>query len=110
MAKDTTTNIFCYGTLNIGEVQDALWGERKTGEVAELKDYQLRMYTNNIFFLRKKFGETVAGKVYSLTPEQLEATNKYEGRAYKLAYENIDGKLVGVYVYNNDNFVISEQD
>lgn len=64
-------------------VQRNLWGEAKTGTPTVLNDYELKMYTNFIFYIEKKLGERVSGKVYELTPEQLAATDKYETEAYK---------------------------
>jgi hypothetical protein len=41
------------------------------------------MYSNFIFYIERKLGERVSGKVYELTPEQLEATDRYETDAYQ---------------------------
>lgn len=92
--------IFAYGTLNLHDTQRWLWGEAKQGTVAQLDDYELNCYASGIYYLDKKFGETVAGKIYDLTPEQLEATDGYEGKAYVKDYANINGKVVMVYVRN----------
>lgn len=90
--------IFSYGTLNLHDVQRYLWGEAKNGVVRALHDFELDSYDNNIFFIKKKFGESVAGKVYDLNEEQLARTDTYEGSAYTREKVTIDGELVNVYV------------
>ncbi len=105
------TLLFCYGTLNLHSVQEYLWGESKSGTVAALPDYELRSYENNIFYLVKKFGESVAGKVYELTDEQLAATDGYEGKYYKKEQVKLSDKVVYVYVQNKEAFnEVSETD
>lgn len=95
---NTINKIFAYGTLNLHEIQDWLWGEQKQGKVAKLQDYQLNMYDSGIYYIQKEFGETVAGKIYELTEEQLKRTDAYEGKAYERELVNIEGELVNVYV------------
>ena len=55
-------------------------------------------YSEGIYYIDKEFGETVAGKVYELTDEQLKATDSYEGKAYTREKVTIDGEIVNVYV------------
>ena len=98
------TKIFCYGTLNLHEIQMYLWGETKQGAVAQLSNYELKGFSNNIFYVEKNFGETVAGKVYDLNDEQLKATDRYETSAYKREKVQIGGVEVEVYAMNNDYF------
>lgn len=74
--------LFAYGTLNIHDVQRSLWGEAKSGKPFVLDDYELKMYENNIFYIERKLGERVSGKLYELTDEQMEVTDWYEGKAY----------------------------
>lgn len=90
--------VFAYGTLNLHEVQSWLWGEEKQGRVKQLDDYKLSCYDSGIYYITKEFGETVAGKVYELTDEQLKRTDQYEGAAYTREKVTIDGEIVNVYV------------
>lgn len=92
------SKIFAYGTLNLAQTQWGLWGETKQGKVAKLNDYRLRMYPSCIFYIEKEFGETVAGKIYDLNSEQLNATDEYEGDAYERKLVKIDKENVYVYV------------
>lgn len=92
--------VFAYGTLNLHDVQSYLWGEEKQGRVKQLDDYRLNCYDNGIYYIDKEFGETVAGKVYELSDEQLKATDRYEGKAYSRERVTIDGEIVNVYVRN----------
>lgn len=94
--------IFAYGTLNLHEVQDWLWGEEKTGRVKQLDDYRLNSYPSGIYYIEKEFGETVAGKVYEIDDEQLKRTDAYEGAAYTREQVTIDGELVNVYVRSKE--------
>lgn len=94
--------LFAYGTLNIHSVQRWLWGEQKEGKVAGLIDYELDRYSNNILFINRKVGESVAGKVYELTDEQLDATDSYEGEMYTRQQVTIAEQQVYVYVQNKE--------
>lgn len=93
-----TNRVFAYGTLNLSNVQTWLWGEEKQGRVRQLDDYKLHSYPSGIYYIDKEFGETVAGKVYELTDEQLKATDRYEGSAYIRERVAMDGGIVNVYV------------
>ena len=93
--------VFAYGTLNLHEVQTWLWGEEKQGRVKQLDDYRLNTYENGIYYITKEFGETVAGKVYEISDEQLKRTDAYEGKAYTRERVTIDGEIVNVYVRSN---------
>lgn len=77
------TKLFAYGTLNVHSIQRAVWGEAKEGKCGHIYDHELKIYSNNIFYLERKPGESVAGKVYELTEEELKATDKYETDAYE---------------------------
>jgi len=90
--------IFSYGTLNLHEVQDWLWNEEKQGRVKQLNDYRLNTYPSGIYYITKEFGETVAGKVYEISDDQLKRTDAYEGNAYEREVVTIDGELVNVYI------------
>lgn len=95
--------LFSYGTLNLHDIQSYLWGEEKQGRVKQLDDYRLNVYNSGIYYIDKEFGETVAGKVYELTDEQLERTDQYEGSAYTREKVTIDGDIVNVYVRRKSN-------
>lgn len=80
----TKTRLFCYGTLNIHSIQRAIWGEAKDGKTGRILDYELKMFPGStIFYVERKLGECVAGKVYELTDDQLKSTDMYEGKGYK---------------------------
>lgn len=96
--------IFSYGTLNLHHIQYGLWGETKSGKVSKLDNYELKVFQNGIYYVEKNFGETVAGKVYELTKEQLEATDHYETEAYVKHEVEINGEKVLVYVINEEYF------
>ena len=96
------TKVFAYGTLNLHDVQMAIWGESMSGHPAFLLDYELRSYGSNIFYIVKKFGETVSGKIYELTKEQLDATDAYEGGAYERVQVKIGDSLVQTYIQNKE--------
>lgn len=96
--KSDTVALFCYGTLNIHDVQRRLWGESKSGKPFVLNDHELKMYDNNIFYVVRKMGEQVSGKVYNLSKEQIEATDWYEGGAYERAVIMQDKEAISTYI------------
>ena len=98
ITANTINRIFAYGTLNLHDIQQWLWNEQKSGSVARLDDFELNVYPSGIYYIEKRFGETVAGKIYELTPEQMKRTDAYEGKAYTREIVNIEGQLVNVYV------------
>lgn len=95
-------DLFAYGTLNVHEVQRAIWGEAKEGVFGRLVDYELKLWPNSaIFYVEKKMGEYVPGKMYTLTQEQLEATDKFEGNKYLRRFvfkDKLDEESFWVYV------------
>lgn len=109
-AEDTTpyrskaglTTLFCYGTLNVHDVQRSVWGEAKEGSDGILLDYELKLWGGSaIMYVEKKIGESVVGKAYDLTKEQLEATDKFETEMYKRETVYVAGKgSFDVYVRN----------
>lgn len=103
--KETEHRIFCYGTLNVHEIQRQLWGEAKQGQTAHVRNYELKMWpSSTIFYIEKKVGESVPGKVYTLNDEQLKATDAYETAAYKRVRVSEPGDpLVEAYVINKDS-------
>lgn len=82
-ATSVKTKLFCYGTLNVHHIQRELWGEAKEGSIVTLDGYELKLYPQGYFYIVKKPGERVVGKVYELTPEQIERTDRYEGSGYE---------------------------
>lgn len=78
------TKLFCYGTLNLHRVQQYLWGESMQGKPITLYNFELKAWqSSNIFYIERKPGETVVGKVYELDSKQLSATDDYEGEMYE---------------------------
>ena len=60
--------LFCYGTLNVHDVQRQIWGEAKEGITGVLADYELKLWSgSSICYVEKKIGEKVVGKAYELT-------------------------------------------
>lgn len=61
-----------------------VWGERKEGEPSRVLDYELKLWgASGIMYVEPQVGEFVVGKVYDLTPKQVEATDQYEGGGYE---------------------------
>jgi len=99
----TTKRLFVYGPLNIHDVQRVIWGEAKEGESGNLRGFEERAFADESMgsYLEPKPGEYVVGKVYELTPEQLEATDIYMTDAYKrsvIPKENYTDEDVFVYL------------
>lgn len=98
------TKLFCYGTLNVHEIQRSLWGERMSGKPFVLQSFELKMWPEStIFYIERKPGEQVVGKIYNLTEEQLKRTDVYESAAYRR--ETIyptKGKPFDVYIINKE--------
>jgi gamma-glutamylcyclotransferase (GGCT)/AIG2-like uncharacterized protein YtfP len=98
--------LFCYGTLNVHAVQRELWGEAKEGLPSSILDYELKMWPETtVFYVERKPGERVAGKVYELTEEQLAATDSYETSAYmrvRLPVRQGETSATEVYVRNTE--------
>lgn len=94
-----THKLFCYGTLNLHEIQKGLWGEMKQGRPLALDDYELKQFPEfGPFYIEPKFGERVSGKVYEITYEQLLATDKYETSAYERVLVTQDGEAFNTYI------------
>lgn len=101
--RDTTglTTLFCYGTLNVHDVQRGIWGEAKEGKTGVLTDYELKLWAgSSIVYVEKKIGERVVGKSYELTDEQLRATDVFESNMYKRTTITVGTKSCDVYVRN----------
>lgn len=98
------TTLFCYGTLNVHEIQRMIWGEAMEGQDVVLADYELKLWPNSmIMYVEKRIGEKTVGKAYELTDEQLKATDKFESDAYKRITIRAVGKSpFDVYVRNPD--------
>lgn len=98
------TRLFAYGLLNVHEIQRELWGEAKEGACGRIYDYELKLWPKTqIFYAEPKPGESIAGKVYELTDEQLERTDKFESDAYKrVALKRTGEADVQVYIRNTN--------
>lgn len=75
--------VFIYNTLNTHEKQREIWEEVKEGKAFALDNYELRMFDTNEFYIVKKFGSQVAGKLYELTDEQMKATDWFMGEEFE---------------------------
>lgn len=90
--------LFCYGTLNVHEIQRILWGEVKDGIHVRLLDYELKIWPqSSIFYIEPRIGESVVGKMYNLSKKQLKTTDRYEGPSYKR--EKIETEDEDFFVY-----------
>lgn len=85
------TKLFVYDMLNTHHVQRTIWGEAKTGAPFILDNYELKAYANGTFYIEKKIGERVSGKLYELNEDQLKDTDWYETESYerKSATQNV---------------------
>lgn len=77
------TGLFNFGSLNVHVVQEIVLGETVQGLPFTLEDFELRMFTNNIFFIERKLGESVVGRIYQLTEDQLKSLDEYMTDKYK---------------------------
>lgn len=56
-----------------------MWGEVKEGVVKSLVDFELNLWPKSLVpYAEFAMGESVAGKVYEVTHEQLMATDNYQ--------------------------------
>lgn len=78
-----TTGLFNFGSLNIHAIQQDVWGETMQGVPFTLEDYELKMFSDNIFFIERKLGESVVGRIYQLTDDQFTALDAYMTDKYK---------------------------
>ncbi len=90
-------SLFVYDTLNTHHVQRTVWGEVKTGASFVLNDYELKVYANNVFYIEKRLGETVSGKKYQLTEQQLKDTDWFESEAYERELIRQNGVAINIY-------------
>lgn len=102
--KAGLTTLFCYGTLNVHDIQREIWGEAMEGVTGVLNDYELKRWAGSaILYVERRVGERVVGKAYDLTKEQLEATDAFETDMYTRETIRIAGKEpFDVYVRNKD--------
>lgn len=76
---DHTERLFTYGTLQMSQVQEHVWGEVfDEGEKATLEGYG----RENSIAIAPDSNRSVEGVIYHLTPEQLRRTDNYEGSGY----------------------------
>lgn len=80
----STTRVFCYGKLNVKDVQRAVWQEPKEGVHGRLIDYEMKLWPEtDIPYVEYRIGETVVGKTYDLSEEQLARTDAFHTDSYK---------------------------
>lgn len=89
--------IFVYNTLNTHGKQREVWDEIKEGKPFVLNDYELRMFDTNEFYVVKKYGSQVAGKLYELTDEQIKATDWFMGEEFESFNATQDGTFFSSY-------------
>lgn len=75
--------VFLYNTLMTHTKQREIWGDIKEGKPFVLNDHELRMFDTNEFYIVKKFGSQVTGKMYELTEEQIKATDWFMGEEFE---------------------------
>jgi hypothetical protein len=105
--------IFSYGTLRLPQVQAAIYGRRLEGRPdaiigwslvpLEISDSEVvRLSGLAIHSIARRTGKTedrIVGTVFQLSPEELEATDRYEADAYgRIAVELESGITAFVYV------------
>lgn len=78
-----TTELFHFGTMNVHVIQEHVLGETLQGVPFTLNDFELKMFSDNIFFIERKLGESVVGRVYTLTDEHLAKMDEYMTDKYK---------------------------
>lgn len=59
-----------------------------------LNDYELKAFSTGAFFVERKLGERVSGKLYELTPKQIEDTGWYLGEEFE-SKNMFQGKVAG---------------
>lgn len=95
------TTLFCYGTLNVHDVQRRIWGEAKEGKTVVLNDYELKLWAgSSIVYVDRKVGERVSGKAYDLTKEQIESTDVFESTMYERKTIKNEKGTFDVYIRN----------
>ncbi len=97
-------HLFCYGTLQIPDVIQAVIGRRFKGRRAEISGYgAFRVRRAEYPGLRPITHLKTRGRVYfDLTPAELSILDRFEGRLYhrrRLTVRFRDGRRRGVWVY-----------
>ncbi len=91
-ATSEKEHIFAYGTLNDTTIQLKLYNRKLKGTPDQVKQYYLSSITvneNNILntypiaIYSGKQSDVISGMVYEITPQELAATDIYEGAEYK---------------------------
>ncbi|OGN27693.1 MAG: hypothetical protein A2941_01760 [Candidatus Yanofskybacteria bacterium RIFCSPLOWO2_01_FULL_49_17] len=89
--------LFVYGTLREPEVQKKVIGRVAAGTEDTLDDYGL----SEIVIEGEKFpaaipkiGESIAGQVIKITPEELKLIDDYETEAYKRVKATLKSKII----------------
>ena len=97
-------HLFCYGTLQIPAVIQAVIGRRFKGRSAELPGYAAFQVRQAEYpGLCRAPGRSAPGQLYfDLTPGELAILDRFEGRLYRrrwLAVRMRDGRRRGAWVY-----------
>jgi gamma-glutamylcyclotransferase (GGCT)/AIG2-like uncharacterized protein YtfP len=109
---ETAFALFAYGTLQQPEVQSALCGRRLEGRADHLAGYALAplaitlpevvaLSGKAVHTIARRTGDPadrIAGTVFSLAPDELEAIDRYEVDAYaRIEVELVSGLRAFVY-------------
>jgi hypothetical protein len=112
-ASEASVPLFSYGTLQLPEVQRATYGRLLDGSPDVMIGYRLVPLTitneevvalsgEPIHMIACRTGDPadrIAGVVYLITPDELEATDDYEGDAYARIEARLEsGNAAFVYV------------
>ncbi len=82
----TMEKLFVYGTLQIGLVQERVFGRRVSGTPDQLDGYsksQIKLGDGTFFIIVEQEGDSVSGLVIEVTPEELTRIDRYETKAYR---------------------------
>lgn len=97
-------DLFCYGTLQIPEVMQAVIGRHPRSRPADIRGYgAFRVRHAEYPGLRPAHRQTTRGQVYfGLTVSELAILDRFEGRLYRrrrLTVRTCDGRRRGAWAY-----------
>lgn len=99
-------NLFIYGTLQIPEIQMAVFGRTITPTADTLHGFQktqVKLGTGFYPMLVRHDGAEVAGGVISVTPQELGLIDRYETAAYqRIKVQLASDTVAWVYVATSD--------
>lgn len=113
MTEAATVSLFSYGTLQQENVQKTLFGRRLAGAPDALPFYASRMLEitdpdvlatsgerfHPVVIHTGDLADSVAGTVFAITPDELEAADRYEVSDYqRVSVALVSGKEAWVYV------------